>query len=434
MLGIIIMSIIKRATAVLVALLAGCMASAQDAAPSPLDALRAGDYDTARAALSATVAGQPDAPLHLAYLEGLIRMRDQKFADAAEIFRSILAVAPDYEPARRELTFALVSMGETAGARYHAERLVAQTSDERLRAELRSLISSTGHGKSHGIGLQLAVLPSSNVSRGTKDNVIEIGDMPFVIDQASLAQSGVGLTFGISAWNRWVLSEDWSTTLSGALSAQFYDHAIANEQTASVKLDVHRPFAQGWFSAGPVAEVTFIDGDKSRQRVGLSASGSYSIVPGKNLSAEVTQLWQTFPGQKFRDGTDTAGYLSYQYVISPSTTLSISLPFERERTKLAHLDHDDIGAVIGLDREWSNGLITGLSAGLRRDTYLGDFPAFDESRRDKVSSIGISLLHRNLAFGRFTPKFRYTYTNSRSNIELFNYDSHDISISLSSQF
>ncbi|MBQ2263692.1 MAG: DUF560 domain-containing protein [Loktanella sp.] len=428
------MSIITRAAASLAVLVVADALCAQDATPSPLTALRDGDYAKARSELVMIVANRPDAALHIAYLEGLIKVQQGEFEAAASTFRSILSVAPDYEPARRELTFALAHLGETAGALYHAERLVAQTSDERLRAGLQALINNTSQGNPRGVGLQFAILPSTNASKGTDDEVIVIGGLPFVIDEASRAQDGVGLSFGISAWNRWVLSENWSATLSGTLSAQVYKEARANEQTGTVKLDFHRPFTQGRVNIGPVADLTFTDGDKSRERIGVAGSGVYALAPGREMSAGLTHWWQTYPDREFRDGTSIVGFLGYRQSLSPSTSLSLSLPFNRERTDLAHLDHDDIGVVVGLDREWSNGLISGFSAGLRRDNYLGDFPGSDEPLEDIVSTLGVSLLHRNLTIGRYAPLFSYTYTNSSSNIGFFDYDSHDVAITLSTRF
>jgi len=87
--------------------------------------------------------------------------------DAADIGAGFAAVAPDYEPARRELTLLLAYRGDVTAARYHAERLVAETADEQLRAGLQTFILNNTSRKPGGFALRFALLPSSNQTRGS---------------------------------------------------------------------------------------------------------------------------------------------------------------------------------------------------------------------------------------------------------------------------
>lgn len=99
-------------------------------------ALRRGDAEAARAALSAEVAGRKDAGLHRAQLEGLIALRQGEPAKAMQIFRAILEVAPGFEPARLGLVKALEAAGQRGTAIVQARRLALQTEDQGLRDQL----------------------------------------------------------------------------------------------------------------------------------------------------------------------------------------------------------------------------------------------------------------------------------------------------------
>ena len=146
-------------------------------------------------------------------------------------------------------------------------------------------------------------------------------------------------------------------------------------------------------------------------------------------------LWrQWYPEADFRNGTLAEGSFGYRHVLSPTTTVSISLPFERERTGRAHLDHDEPGIAAGLEHEWRGGLITGLSASWRRDDYRGTYPGAAVSRSDALSTLGLALPHRKLRIGSFLPEIGYNYTRARSNIPLHDYEAHDLGFALTTRF
>jgi predicted Zn-dependent protease len=92
----------------------------------PVKALvAAGDYAGARQQARAVTAGSPTQELWIELTEGLILAEQERYDEANRIFRSILSDAPDFEPARIELTSALVRSGQRKAALYHAGRLAA---------------------------------------------------------------------------------------------------------------------------------------------------------------------------------------------------------------------------------------------------------------------------------------------------------------------
>ncbi|WP_367581766.1 hypothetical protein [Sulfitobacter pontiacus] len=177
-----------------------------------------------------------------------------------------------------KLTLLLAYRGDVTAARYHAERLVAETADEQLRAGLQTFILNNTSRKPGGFALRFALLPSSNQTRGSAEQEILIGGVPFTLNPASRASSGVGLAIGGTAWRRWQWNERWSGVGTASLDAKFYDSALNTETTAVARFDVIRGGQRGRFSFGPIAELSFSDSDIVRRRWGASCAEPISCV------------------------------------------------------------------------------------------------------------------------------------------------------------
>ncbi len=417
--------------------LAGPLAAAEATAAerAPLERLAAGDYGGARAALRVLIAGRPDAALHAAMLEAMILVRQGQRAEAAALLRQILAAEPRFEPARRELAALLAADGQAAGALYHARTLMATTQDARLRAELQGFIAAQEAGRARGITTRFAILPSSNANGGTDARSVSVGGLPFVPDPGSRATAAIGLALGATAWNRWQLGERSDATLSASIDTRQYDKAaVADETTVGLRLDfgLVRPRARLRF--GPNADVTWKEGERYRERIGLAVSGDYRLRPDLQLGGNLAVWSQDHPGRGFLDGTRVAGSLDARHVVGPDLALSLSLPFTIETAKAAHLEHRDIGLTLAAEKAWPGGLISGASIGRTWNRYEGDFPAFGTPRRDIVTTASLSLRHRDLRLRSFVPELTLTWGRSRSNIPFFDYIRRDIGLAFTQRF
>lgn len=430
--GIVLGNVIKSAA---IAIFVLCSQTwAQSAGPSPRSFIAAGDYNGARSALRKLVAGDPNAPLHVAYLEALIRLHENDPRAAIRIFRQILNVDSNYEPARRDLTVTLALTGNTESALYNAERLAGSTTSDRLRADLEAYISQNSQGKLRGMALRFSLLPSTNANRGTSEAEITIGNLPFVLDDASRAKAGIGLSAGATAWNRWTLGQAWSATVSASVDARLYDTPSLNDYRVGTRLDFAESRINRRLAFGPQAELAFKGDQRYRSRLGLGATGGWVIAPGREIGASLSIFHQAYPVEQYRNGIAASAVLGYRHTLSATTNLSASLTLDTEDTRRSHLNHTDVGLVLGVDHEWKNGLIGSLWAGCRNDDYVGNFPATTSPRNDKVVTVGFTVKLRKFNFGGYSPELSYTYTRSNSNISLFDYDSHDLGLALSKRF
>ena len=418
-------------------LLAGSTLFAQSTSPSlniPI-LLDSGDYAAARTELGRRIAGRPDAALFAAHLEALILLRKGQPDAAADVLRQILDVAPDFEPARRELTVLLALMGQTENAIFHAERLLNQTDDLRIQRDISEFIRANRNEKMRGVSARFAILPSTNANKGSDEDTITIGGLPFTIDPDSQAKEGLGIGAGLTAWNSWRLSERWTGTLIGAFDIEEYlTDGVSDEQNLSLRFDFGRKGERTRLSFGPVAELRMRNWNAERKRLGLRIGIQNTLGPRTRVGADLTGFRQTYQREPFRDGSFYSGSIGLEHAVSQTLVASASLPFTRERTKRAHLDHDDIGLTLGIAKEWPSGLYTRLSLGLRENNYIGNFPGTTVARNDVLSSIGVSIKHNKFQIGRLTPEVGVVYTDSNSNVGFFDYQSLDFSVGFGMQF
>lgn len=405
------------------------------AAPNPLDLLRAGAYDAARQALTPIISGRPTAEADREVFEAMIERHQGRVHAAAKRLRRVLSQIPNHEPARRELIGALRYIGHSDAAVFHAERLVGQTTDRRLEQELTRYIRSSRLRKRQGVSLRFALLPSSNINQGTAAKSFQVGGLSFAIDDASRSKSGVGVSYGATAWKRWQLSQKIDATVSGSVDGKsYFGEDIPTELRFGKRLDFGFALQKGRLTFGPILEALRQKGKTSRTRVGAGLSLSHSLDRRRQLSFSLSGYRQRYLEHSFKSGQLYQGSLNYRQILTPSSVLTLSLPFEHERTERAHLDHIELGLKLGWAKDWRGGFSTHMGLGYAADRYRGLFPGFNTARRDKRTSLSARAKHSQISFGRFSPEISYTYTRNRSNVVLYDYETHDVGFSLSKRF
>lgn len=403
--------------------------------PAPRAMIAAGDYDGARQAALRLASGRPDAALIVAYSEALIRLHQNDPEGAAAIYREILRVAPEHEAARRDLTLVLARTGQTEAAMFHAERLTAQTSNEQLRAELEAFIASGRIGPPKGTIFRFSVSPSSNAVRGTRKETFLVGDYLFQIDDLSREGSDIGINIGATAWKRWQLSEDLSATLIGSLDALTYARGLPSQQQASLRLNFAKRITESTIvSLSPLANVQLLDGSIKRSRLGLSVAAETRLDGRREITGSMNAWQQRYPDESFRNGSLISASVGYRQIISSRDVVGLSLSLGQEITRRAHLDNRS--AIFGgaWERQWKNGFFTNTQIVIGQDDYQGIFPSTQVKRRDTLLRAGISFRHNDFTFAGFAPEVGYLFTRSLSNISLFDYRAHDLTVGLSRRF
>ena len=398
-------------------------------------ALQRGDADAARAALNAQVAGRPDAGLHRAHLEGMIALRQGDAANAITIFRAILDVAPDFEPSRLWLIRAHQAAGQGARAMAQARRLAAQTEDTALRDQLLDQVAAAQGPRRSGIALRFALLPSSNLTGGTSTETVVIDGLPFTLDEGSRKASGIGVTFGATAWRSWALGPSWTAIGSASLDHRKFNASLKPDETdLALRLDAAYRGEKGSVAFGPRLSLLFQDGERVRRQAGLGLSATYLATPRLRLFVTADLLQQRFPKSPFRDGIRASATPGLQWALSQRTMLTLETPILRETAQVRHLAHTDLAFGVGLTTRLDSGLHLGVGALVGRNSYDGNYPGFSFARRDRVRSLRLSLSHDQVQLRGLVPELGLTRKWQSSTIPLHRMTRTDVSLSLSRRF
>ena len=394
--------------------------------------LAAGEWDAARQTRRRALGSAPDAVLHRGHLEGLILVRQRRYDEAADVFRKVLTLNPDFVPSRVELAKILYRIGDTGAAQHHFRAIELGSDDTGLRRFAQSFLDRMERQRPYGFSGYISLLPSTNINRGTGNETFG----GWTIDEASRRKGGVGVAAGLDGHYRWTIDERSGFVLSGAIDAKKYSGASdLDELGLTTSLAYLRRLGGVQLRAGPVAEYRFVAWKPHLARYGVSAGAQVPLGSRTSLATGVSLLRQDFSTQDNRDGWLAYGSATARHMLSPSLGVSVTAGFTVERTRADRLDHNDFRLGFQLDKEWTGGLITSAFASYETHRYLGPFiPGTQTSRRDAKWSLGGRLAHRSLSFRGFAPELKYEFTRQHSNIGFHDYSSHDVGVTLTRRF
>lgn len=394
-----------------------------------------GDYDAARVLLRKAVAGRPDASLHLAQLEGLILRKQGRTDEAIEVFRFILSREPNFTPARIELSRALADSGEADAALHHLQVIELGSSDPEVRRQARNYGDGVKSRRPYGFSGYVSFLPSTNVNKGSGQTVFRVGDMQFEIDDDSREQSGVGVGAGVGAYRTFHVDPTTTIRWSGAVDIKKYSATDEFDELAvSTNLALAKRFGRVEVQIGPTVDYRLLAWEPYAFRYGMFAGANAKLADHTRVYAGGTYLRQDFLSASYRNGWTVLGYVGLQHAFSAATSARLTLNYALEKTQRDYLDHQDVQLIAQIDKEWRGGLITGLIGGIGYHDYDGFFPGTSTARRDDIWTAGVSVMDRDWSFNGFTPQLKYQYTRQQSNISFYDYDSHDVDVTLTKQF
>lgn len=397
--------------------------------------LAVGHFDEARALVRSTTGKRPDAALHFAHLEGLILAHQGRYDDAIQVFRSILATEPNFTPSRIELSKLLFRTGQTEAALHHIEAVELGTDDAGLRRLAQGFRYRMAQNRPYGFSGYVAILPSTNVNRATDNLVFNAGEKEFQIDEDSRRKSGVGVATGGSAFRNWSLTDTNSLVWTGSFDITKYEGSRDfDEAVLASSLVLDHSIGPFTVSFGPTADFRWLAWEPYAARYGVALGTSRPLGDRTAVYTNLLVMKQDYVHLDYRDGWLASASVTVRHMFSPSLSMAVTGGLATERTQNEHLDHNDYRLLFQLDKEWSGGLLTTFVAAAGQNRYLGEFPGIMTERLDERWSVGGRIAHRGLSFSGFAPQLKYEYTKQKSNISFYDYDSHDVGLTLIRNF
>lgn len=213
--------------------------------------------------------------------------------------------------------------------------------------------------------------------------------------------------------------------------------------TGTLQLGVSRLFKDSQYKGTLLYQDFNLDGDKYRSLAGLNLDWIYAITQKSRLTTNLQYVLLDYPDQDSRNSSLASLSLSYSYSfsgsLSPYVFLSANIgqetPDDDSQGAKSNTDRSITGLRTGINLTFTPRLAFQTSVGLQKSEYGAEqtFPAFfGITRSDDFVTADMALLWLFSKDWRLDT--RASYIKNDSNVELYNYDRTQVSLSVNYAF
>jgi hypothetical protein len=299
--------------------------------------------------------------------------------------------------------------------------------------------------KPMGVSGSLAVVPSTNINRGTYNNSLSFCNCG-EIDESVRAKTGTGLELGLSGFfrkhitPRTQIRADWqvaSTQFSGREFDTYRTFGGARVITSGPKYQLSfGPYLRrSWRHPNDRGTIGNLSLDS--KNTGFQA-GYVRVINPKNrlfLNAQIED--QNRPNDPHLDGNFKWGQIGWRHQLAPRLSISVyaskSVVDKNDPVFQVHgYNGDEVR--FSAEHIWESGLITSFGLHKGKRGYKADYFRFDRPRHDTYEGITIGLAHTKIQFKGASPKLSCKAERGRSNVEFFDYNLKECSLGLFTNF
>ena len=389
-----------------------------------------GQYDKARTALGQVEHSQVDQ----LFLEAQIFAHQGRLDEAVTLYRAILAANPELVPVRQVLAQTLLNMGDFDAARFHFRTLMEAEANADLRVQYANALRIIDQQTPSGINASLAVIPSTNVNRGTYNTTIQTGALNFTIDPNSRQVSGVGLQFGLNGYWRTPVAPDAMVTLSAGASQTLYEADQFNITQPFVSAAYTKTGPKSTWTATAFANRALRNLGDDYTTFGLQYSARRQLEGPNTLSYSVLAQQTEYDTQPVQSGPLFSVDIGLQRQIDPTMALNGGVKLGRGLPEGDHLKYVSASVYGGVTKTWRGGWagFTGLEFGAR--SYDANFTALTFEREDEFVNLRGSILNSTISYAGFAPRLNCTVQFNSSNVAFYDYNATECSFELTRGF
>ena len=395
--------------------------------------MKAGKFQGARAFLEQAQPAGEEEEIERHFLLGQVYMLLGKPRKAAEQFEAILATHPDVSRVRLELARAHFAAGRDDEAKHHFELALGGGLPSSIEDTVEGFLGAIDARKRWSAHLSGALLPETNVVRRTDRQTIDISGGRFELNEDARQASGIGAQVSAGAAFSPTFSIDTRGHLAVSSAAKFYKRSEWNDISIIAEGGLTRVFDRGNLSGGIRVGRRWVGSRGFRRSVGPWASFYRRTSPKTHIDVRANADYRIHDDADSRDGWRVAVNPGVRYTLGNRTTLKASAHFEAVEARTGHRSSRLIGMTAGFSRAFRN-LSVSLSASAQLQGYQGQDPLFGRKRQDKTAWLNGKVLHRGLHVAGFSPYIGYSYERSRSNISLYDYQNHSVTVGFGRRF
>ena len=407
-------------------------------APSDLEfarlLIRAGRFRDALAFLKQARPTEERDRLERHLLLGRIHLMQDMPAKAVEQYEAALAIHPDLTEARLELARAHYLAGQDVRARHHFELSLGAGLPSPVEEAVRRYLNAIDARKRWSGYFSAALLPETNAARRTDRPMVDIGGIPFRLNDDARSASGTGLQVSLGGAFSPVLADRLRGYLALSTVAKIHENTDLNDIAVTGKAGLTRLLDNGSISGGLQAGRRWVGSDRFQRSIGLWGRINHRLserVQG-NIRAELD--FRTHDDNPERDGWRASLDPAFRLALDGQTLLEVSPGFEWVEADARHHASRAASLSIGVIRTFGKNLTASFSSSLQWRNHQGRDPLFDRTRKDRTLQLGGRLFHGSWHLKGFAPYLGYSFEKNTSNIGLHEYSNHGVIAGLSREF
>ncbi len=363
--------------------------------------------------------------------------RDALLDEAITAYHTILIDRPELVRVRLELAQALFLKGEDELAQQQFERVLAGRPGTAVAPNVRRFLNAIRERRRWSTYFGISLAPDSNLNSSSGEEVIEIGGLPFRLDDSSDEQSGVGMALWGGGEYQYPLGERWRLRAGVDLARREY----AGRDFDQTFISAH--VGPRWLT-GPVTEFSLLGSTRRRWLAGRSHSREH----GLRLEAEhrftrrlssymrLSRHRRSYQRRTGLDGPVTAFSLGGSWLATPTTRINAAFGYGWERPDSLVWRNRDLWLRLGTSRVLPRGFTVEASGELHRTEYEGNWSPFTDgsSREDRTRIVRLSVSNRAFTLHGFSPQLQFVNERRNSNAQLYGYDRNRLELQFVRQF
>lgn len=370
------------------------------------------------------------------FLLGSAAKASGDYDSAVGYYEKVISLTPDSHRAKLELATVLYQKGDVQ----RTKQLLLDVKAAKPAVEVSNnidrflaTIEATGKQRNWRVRGSLGWLYDSNVNAGPDDDFVTMFNLPFVLSDTAKENKDNAILLNVALDHVLPISQvlNWQSNIS--LGNTNY-HNFDNLDVLNISLSTGPTWAQNdrtiW-STPVYANRVKVGHEQSyySSSVGISPQVRYAL--NKNLSVSLgTNLSDKhYKENSARDSISKSISPSISWAVSDKTNLSAGLTRGYEDSGVDTTSNDLSSANIGVYHNFGNGLSVSLNTAYTDTNYDEKEAAYTEKRHDKNIRVGMDAIY-HVSNINSELVLSASVTNNDSNLEIYEYDRNQISLSI----
>lgn len=354
---------------------------------------------------------------------------------AEEILRYILIKNPGHYNSRLSLGMVQAGRKEYTSALYHLRFAMGGEIPQEVREDIQGILSRVNKAPISYFNLFGAIAPDTNINRATHNLELDLDingtSIPFILDEESLATSGVGIVLTANGRHEIPLTKKLMVQMDGVGSWLNYKGTQYDDLFLRSQFGLRWIFNNASLSGQAILGRQWFRGTGFHNQVGGRFNLTLNLLSLFRYGVSVERIWLNHDENINFDGFQTRIRLFSTYQLSANSLLNASLSWTGKSAEINRFGYNQEALNIGYMKELPLGLTLNLRQYLSVRSYKNIEPFFNKNREDVFTNSFVQVIKRDWAFWGLVPVIGYGFSKNYSNIDLFSYTRHQVRIGFS---